>query len=115
MKTKIFTFLLFVLLLSLFMLLLSACQKYEPDYTYTWVVAVVYTNGDNDTITCSRDSFKGNPCIIYLKTQSNGFITSGMPEPCLVTGCGFYSTAITCGVRKYEVLSELREVLPRKD
>ena len=61
-----------LLIVSIF---LSGC-KYGPDYTYTWKVAVVYTNGDKDTLNCQYDSFKGNECFLYLKTSESGALTN---------------------------------------
>ena len=90
--------------LLLVVVFLSGC-KYGPDFTYKWKVAVVYTNGDKDTLNCQYDSFKGNECFLYLKTTESGLLTSASVSPCIVIGCGVYSKPVACEVRKYEILS----------
>jgi hypothetical protein len=88
-----------------FTILYSCSNDIKPNYTYKWKIAIVYTNGDKDTINCKYDSFKGNECFLYLKISENGLLSSGGTASCIVTGCGFYSNVVACGVRKYEVLS----------
>jgi len=95
MKTLIFTLIMLCCFLS--------C-KYGPDYTYRWKLAIVYTNGDKDTIDCQYDSFNGNECYLILKISSNGLVSSGGMEPCIVMWCGMYYKPVACGVRKYDIL-----------
>ena len=93
---------------------LFSCQKnYGTNYTYKWKLAVTYTNGDKDTINCQYDSFKSNDCFLTLKVSESGLLSSSETEPCIIMGCGFYSEPVTCGVRKYEVIS-LDKVLLKK-
>ncbi len=101
METKIST-LAFALLMTYFYI--SCSYLNEPDYTYKWKVAIVYTNGDKDTLSCQYDSFNGNKCYLTLKISENGLLSSGGTEPCIVMGCGFYKKPVVCGVRKYEIL-----------
>jgi hypothetical protein len=84
---------------------LSCSSNFGTNYTYKWKLAVVYTNGEKDTVNCQYDSFKGNECYLTLKISESGLLSSGGTEPCIIMGCGFYSEPVVCGVRKYEVLN----------
>ena len=96
------------------LLLFIGCKrKYPPDYNYQWTIKVTYTNGDIDTVECGRDSFKGNPVFLWLKTSSNGALVSGGTTPCLFVSCGLYKSPIVCGVRKYEILSKTKSPLEK--
>jgi hypothetical protein len=98
--------LLIIIIIIISLTILYSCSNdIKPNYTYNWKVAVVYTNGDKDTLNCKYDSFKGNECFLYLKISENGLLSSGGTASCIVMGCGFYTTVVACGVRKYEVLS----------
>jgi len=83
------------------------------DYTYKWKLAVVYTNGEKDTMNCQYDSFNGNNCYLNLKVSEVGLIETNAIDPCITMGCGVYEEAVTCGVRKYKILS-LEKVLLNK-
>lgn len=106
MKTN---FLILAFIKAFFMMLIMccflSCSNYGPDYTYKWKLAVVYTNGDKDTVNCQYDSFKGNECYLYLKISENGLLSNSGTEPCLTMSCGLYSDPVVCGVRKYEILT----------
>ena len=39
------------------------------NYNYKWKVAVVYDNGDKDTLNCNRDG-KGEECELLIKENS---------------------------------------------
>ena len=76
----------------------SGCtDSYGDNYKYDWVVKTTYTNGDVDTLNCSYNSFKGNDCYLYLKVSET--------TPCLFIGCGFRKQVVSCGIRKFELLS----------
>lgn len=105
MKTfKIRTF--HLLYISIVAVFLSGCVNYGQDYKYTYTAKVTYTDGTIDTLTFEYDSFNGNNVYVALKITDSGFLASGGTSPCLVAGCGFRWTPITCGVRKYELLNE---------
>lgn len=86
-------------------------EIFQRNYNYNWKVNVTYTNGENDTISFNRNSFKGNECYLKLKISENGVFSSGGTEPCLITICGIYETPIVCGVRKYTILSFEKKLL----
>ncbi len=104
-----------IMLFVILSIVIFSCpnKEYKPDYTYKWKFAVTYTNGDQDTINCQYNSFNGNECYLYLKIENGGIVSSGV-EPCIIMGCGFYSEPVVCGVRKYEILSLDKEILPIK-
>ena len=87
------------------MLLITHCTNLNNNYTYKWKVAVVYSNGDKDTLNCQYDSFNGNTCYVSLKISDRGLLSGGGTDPCIVIGCGFYTEIVACGVRRYEVVS----------
>ena len=89
---------------------LSCSSNFGTNYTYKWKLAVIYTNGEKDTVDCQYNSFKGNECYLTLKISESGLLSSGGTEPCIIMGCGFYSKPVVCGVRKYEILN-LNKVL----
>ena len=103
MKTK--KSFLVVLFIMFVMFIFSSCSYNGPNYTYKWKLAVVYTNGEKDTVKCQYNSFKGNDCFLILQISEDGVLSSGGTAPCIVIGCGFYSKVVVCGVRKYEILS----------
>lgn len=84
------------------------CSNYGQDYKYTYTAKVTYTDSAVDTLIFDYDSFKGNPVYVTLKITDSGLLASGGTSPCLIVGCGFYSTPIACGVRKYEILNEAK-------
>lgn len=104
-----------IILTSLVIAALIAClpflcikmvsRDYGDNYKYKWKVAVTYTNGDQDTLDCEYDSFKGNECFLYLSHSEGGPLSGGSSGNCIITGCGFHKRLIVCGVRKYEVLT----------
>ena len=97
----------------LLVILLTSCSENEPDYTYTYTAKVTYTDSAIDTLTFSRDSFKGNNVYVYLKTEGGTF--AGGTSPCLTMSCGFYKKTIACGVRKFEILDLLKvELIDKK-
>lgn len=98
------------LFILLFVILLDGC-KYGQDYKYTYTAKVTYTDSSVDTVVFGRESFKGNPVVVYLKVSESGVLSSGGTSPCLMIGCGFYSTPVVCGVRKYEIISESKEAI----
>lgn len=84
----------------------SGCSdSFGDNYKYDWVVKATYTNGDVDTLKCTYNSFKGNECYLYLKISESGLLSSGGTTPCLIVGCGFRQSTVSCDIRKYEVLS----------
>jgi len=87
----------------------SGCYNFDPDYTYKWDIEVTYTNGDIDTISCGRDSFKGNEVSLYLSARSSGF--SGSGSACVYMSCGMEKEAIVCGVRKFDIICEQKELI----
>lgn len=104
MKTSILTLIKVFFILFVTCCFLS-CSNSKTNYTYKWKLAVVYTNGEKDTINCQYDSFKGNKCYLAFKISEHGVFSSGGTEPCIIMGCGFYSSPVVCGVRRYEILS----------
>ena len=95
---------------AFFILLVMCCffscsSNFGTNYIYKWKLAVVYTNGEKDTVNCQYNSFKGNECYLTLKISESGLLSSGGTEPCIIMGCGFYSEPVVCGVRKYEILN----------
>lgn len=84
-----------LLFLSLTLCYLSSCKN--DRYTYKWKLAVVYTNGDKDTINCQYNNLKGYECYLTMKISGT--------EPCIILNCGFYHEPVACGIRKGEVLS----------
>lgn len=104
MKNLIYQFGRHIFYLLLCVILIS-CSNFETNYTYKWKLAVVYTNGEKDTIKCQYDSFKNNECYLYLKISETGLISGAGTAPCIIMGCGFYSDVVACGVRKFEILS----------
>jgi hypothetical protein len=95
---------------AFFILLVMCCffscsSNFGHNYTYKWKLAVIYTNGEKDTVNCQYNSFKGNECYLTLKISESGLLSSGGTEPCIIMGCGFYSEPVVCGVRKYEILN----------
>ena len=106
MKTKTSTL---ALTKAFFILLVLCCflscsSHFGTNYTYKWKLAVIYTNGDKDTVNCQYDSFNGNECYLTLKISERGLLSSGGTEPCIIMGCGFYIEPVVCGVRKYEIV-----------
>lgn len=87
---------------------LSSCTEYGPDYNYSYKVDVTYTDSSRDTIEFGRDSFKGNKVGVYMKISDNGLLTSSSVNSCIMIGCGFYQRPVVCGVRKYEILEEIK-------
>ena len=103
------------ILLILSLLTLMACSiNYPPDFKYSWTVKVTYTDSSVDTIYVERESFKGNPVDLYLKTSTPNLIGSSGITPCLVSQCGFYVETLVCGVRKYQILTEEKVHLTQK-
>ena len=102
-----------VLLILVAIFYLSSCSEGPINYTYKWKIAVVYTNGEKDTINCQYDSFNGNNCYLNLKISEVGLVETNAIDPCITMGCGVYEEAVTCGVRRYEILS-LEKVLLKK-
>lgn len=97
-----------IIFLSLFGLLLS-CIRYSPDYTYIYDIKVTYENGDADTIHYEKNSFKGNPVHIFIKTSDGGVLSSSGGSPCLASSCGLYTQVLVCGVRKFEIINESKK------
>jgi len=102
-RTKL-SYAFYTLLVAVF---LGGCE-YGQDYKYTYTVKITYTDSAVDTVTFDYDSFKGIPVNVYLKISDSGLLASGGTSPCLMVGCGFYRTAIACGVRKYEIINEVK-------
>ena len=102
--------------LFLIVLMLSGCAgNYDPDYTHQYVIEVTYMNGDIDTITHIRDSFKGNEIYIYLKSYEPGVLADAGTPSCVNSACGFYDKSLVCGVRKFQILShDTIASLPKK-
>lgn len=97
-----------ILLFGIILLFVSCHHKEKnmvPDYDYQWKLKVTYTNGDIDTVQCGRNSFNGNPVDVYIMTTEPLSITSGGVNSCLTMKCGLYYTRLSCGVRKFEILS----------
>tara|TARA_R110000782_G_C14658899_1_gene397638 strand:+ start:424 stop:765 length:342 start_codon:yes stop_codon:yes gene_type:complete len=103
-KNKI-SYTLYFVLVAVF---LAGCSEYGQDYKYTYTAKITYTDSAVDTVKFDYDSFKGNPVNVYLKISDSGLLASGGTSPCLMVGCGFYNTAIACGVRKYEIINEVK-------
>lgn len=84
---------------------LISCDSMGDNYTYTFETKVVYTDSSIDTLTFSKDSFKGNPVGIYLTSGSaSSLLSNGNSAGCLKVVCGMRQTTIACGVRRYEIL-----------
>lgn len=92
----------YILLLSI--LWFCSCSDNEVNYTYTFKVKVTYLNGDTDTTIAQVDSHDGLKCYIYLSVSDGGLLSSGGPQPCLIKGCGLSREAVSCGVRKFDIL-----------
>ena len=99
------------ILFGLLVLVLFSCGRhYPPDYEYKWKIAIVYTNGDKDTLNCGVTTYKGNEAHVFLRTTGTAF--SGAAGPCLLMICGWYESPIACGIRKYDIINE--EKIPVK-
>jgi len=109
MKNKLQKIAMYSLYTFLIVILFQSCIEYEPDYNYKYTAKITYQNGDIDTLSFNRESFKGNKVYVYIKTTESGIISSSSISPCLVIACGFYKKTIACGVRKYEIISESKE------
>ena len=86
------------ILTSIAAFILPSCS--QENYTYKWKVAVVYTNGDKDTLD-----------IQSQKMRNGGKLILPSSAQCLAyTDHSATLEIVACGVRKYEVLKE--EKLP---
>lgn len=90
--------------LSLFLLatlLLSACSEESRTITVKAKVAVVYLNGDKDTINIDRKFVDAvaKPEVDVILYDSDG-------ASCLITYAGFTIQREACGVRKIQILSK---------
>jgi len=94
-----------VIIGAIITLFLYGCQsKAHKTPYFEFISEVTYTDSSIDTLTFGRNGFKGNKVIVYIKTSDSGFISSAGTSPCLVMQCGFYTTTIACGVRKFSIL-----------
>lgn len=86
------------LTLIILSLILFSCK---PDYHYDFKIKVFYTNGDTEILNVSDNSFNGLEVKISLITRKGA-------EPDLYIICGGYSTQIASGVRRYEILEQIK-------
>ena len=94
--------LIIILFLAIF---LSSCEKRKPDFNYKFTVAVVYMNGDKDTVTCSKNSFRGNEVECFIDYHGNLVVYGTMYGD---------SEIIVCGVRSCETISTEKTPIIKK-
>lgn len=88
-------------LLLLATMLLTACSEESRTITVKAKVAVVYMNGDKDTIDINR-TFVG----AIAKPDADVTLYTSHGASCLVTYAGFLIQREACGVRKIQILSK---------
>ena len=92
-----------IILVIVIVISLLSCSS---PVTYKWKVAVVYQNGDRDTINIQHTC--KNELELYIQTSvKRGFGAAGVPA-CLTaysweSGC---RKTFVCGVRSFEILNE---------
>ena len=82
----------------------------ETIYTHKWDLAVFYTDGSKDTLSCEYNSTLSKGCV-WLQTSTGGLISRGGTSPCVVMNCGMLNTTVVCDVRRFEILSHNTEIL----
>lgn len=97
--------------LIILLFILFGCGKKPLDYTYTFTVKITYLNGDTDTTSIDIDSYGGRKCGIYLSASSGNILSQGVTQPCIIKGCGLYREAVSCGVRKFNILKTEKVLL----
>jgi len=112
MKAKI----LIINIIFILIVLFNSCIKYSPDYVYKWKLAIVYNNGDKDTVNCEIESYKGNLAYIdlYMNRKEIGNINATSVPACIVMDCGWKSKIVACSVRKFTVLTFEKLIINKK-
>ena len=88
-----------IFFIGLVFLAMSCFDVSETKYTNEWMVAVIYTNGEQDTIICHAHTYK-----------PTNWLSLVLDESCLITAGMHNHLTFVCGIRQYEIIEQ--KILP---